>query len=164
MPVLQITTGSSDETEALGATIGSLLQPGSFLALRGDLGGGKTCLTRGVVASLAPQSVHLVASPTYAIMNCYPGNTPVYHFDFYRLSGDDDIAELGFEEYFYGDGVCIVEWSERLVELMPPDVLTLLFEYSGDDDRRLVSITSSGQNSGNILKLLAGRLQQQENL
>jgi len=164
VPVLQITTGSSDETEALGATIGSLLQPGSFLALRGDLGGGKTCLTRGVVASLAPQSVHLVASPTYAIMNCYPGNTPVYHFDFYRLSGDDDIAELGFEEYFYGDGVCIVEWSERLVELMPPDVLTLLFEYSGDDDRRLVSITSSGQNSGNILKLLAGRLQQQENL
>lgn len=163
MPVLQITTGSSDETEALGATIGSLLQPGSFLALRGDLGGGKTCLTRGVVASLAPQSAHLVASPTYAIMNCYPGNTPVYHFDFYRLSGDDDIAELGFEEYFYGDGVCVVEWSERLVELMPPDVLTLLFEYSGDD-RRLVSITSSGQNSGNILKLLASRLQQQKNL
>jgi len=161
--VLQITTGSSDETEALGATIGSLLQPGSFLALRGDLGGGKTCLTRGVVASLAPQSAHLVASPTYAIMNCYPGNTPVYHFDFYRLSGDDDIAELGFEEYFYGDGVCVVEWSERLVELMPPDVLTLLFEYSGDD-RRLVSITSSGQNSGNILKLLASRLQQQKNL
>jgi len=163
VPVLQITTGSSDETEALGATIGSLLQPGSFLALRGDLGGGKTCLTRGVVASLAPQSAHLVASPTYAIMNCYPGNTPVYHFDFYRLSGDDDIAELGFEEYFYGDGVCVVEWSERLVELMPPDVLTLLFEYSGDD-RRLVSITSSGQNSGNILKLLASRLQQQKNL
>jgi tRNA threonylcarbamoyladenosine biosynthesis protein TsaE len=163
MPRLQITTASSCETEALGASIGTLLQPGSFLALQGTLGGGKTCLTRGVVASLAPQSAHLVASPTYAIMNCYPGNTPVYHFDFYRLSGDDDVAELGFEEFFDGDGVCVVEWSERLVELMPDDVLTLLFEYAGDD-RRLITITSSGQKSGTLIEQLAKKLQQQKNL
>jgi len=128
---LQITTGSSSETEQLGAGIGLLLHPGSLLALRGDLGGGKTCFARGVVAALAPQSSTLVASPTYAIMNCYPGTTPVYHFDFYRLSGDNDIAELGFEEFFYGDGVCVVEWSERLDELLPADALTLLFEYAG---------------------------------
>lgn len=163
MSVLQITTGSSGETEELGATVGSLLKPGSFLALRGDLGGGKTCLTRGVVASMAPQSVHLVASPTYAIMNCYPGDTPVYHFDFYRLAGDDDIAELGFEEFFYGDGVCVVEWSERLAELIPDDVLTLLFEYAGDD-RRLITITSSGQRSDNVFEQLTERLQQQKKL
>jgi tRNA threonylcarbamoyladenosine biosynthesis protein TsaE len=100
VPVLQITTGSSGETEAVGIAIGSLLTPGAFLALQGELGGGKTCLTRGVVAALAPQSAQLVASPTYAIMNCYPGNIPVYHFDFYRLAGDDDVAELGFEEFF----------------------------------------------------------------
>ncbi|GAC1453346.1 MAG: tRNA (adenosine(37)-N6)-threonylcarbamoyltransferase complex ATPase subunit type 1 TsaE [Desulfuromonadaceae bacterium] len=163
MSELHITTGSSCETEALGASIGSLLQPGSFLALQGDLGGGKTCLTRGVVASLAPQSAHLVASPTYAIMSCYPGNTPVYHFDFYRLAGDDDIAELGFEEFFYGDGVCVVEWSERLIELMPDDVLTLLFEYAGDD-RRLITITSSGQKSDTVLEQLADKFQKQKNL
>lgn len=163
MSWLQITTGSAGETEALGVSIGSLLQPGSFLALRGDLGGGKTCLTRGVVASLAPQSAHLVASPTYAIMNSYPGNTPVYHFDFYRLTGEDDIAELGFEEFFYGDGVCVVEWSERLVELLPADVLILLFEYAGDD-RRHVTITSSGPESDTILDRLAEKLQQQKNL
>jgi tRNA threonylcarbamoyladenosine biosynthesis protein TsaE len=163
VPRIQITSASSLETEALGAGIGSLLQPGSFLALRGDLGGGKTCLSRGVVASLAPQSSGLVASPTYAIMNCYPGNTPVYHFDFYRLTGDDDIAELGFEEYFYGDGVCVVEWSERLVELLPADVLTLLFEYAGED-QRLITITSSGQKSDSVIERLAERLQQQKNL
>lgn len=162
MPWLQITTGSPGETEELGISIGSLLHPGSFLALRGDLGGGKTCLTRGVVAAVAPQSAHLVASPTYAIMNCYPGDTPVYHFDFYRLTGDDDIAELGFEEYFYGDGVCIAEWSERLVELLPADVLTLLFEYIGDD-RRLITITSSGQKADNIIERLAGVLHRQKN-
>jgi tRNA threonylcarbamoyladenosine biosynthesis protein TsaE len=160
---LQITTGSSFETEQLGVNIGSLLQPGSFLALRGTLGGGKTCLTRGVAASLAPQSAHLVASPTYAIMNCYPGSTPVYHFDFYRLTGDDDVVELGFEEFFYGDGVCIVEWSERLTELLPADVLTLLFEYAGED-QRLITITSSGQKSDNVLDQLAERLQQQKKL
>lgn len=163
MPSLQIITNSPEETEQLGSTLGLLLQPGSFLALRGTLGGGKTCLTRGVVGSLAPQSTHLVASPTYAIMNCYPGDIPVYHFDFYRLAGDDDIAELGFEEFFYGDGVCVVEWSERLVELKPPDVLTLLFEYSGDDQRQ-ITISSSGQNSGIVLEQLSDRLQKQKKL
>lgn len=163
MPELQLTTGSSRETEELGACIGSLLHPGSFLALQGDLGGGKTCLTRGIVASLAPQSAHLVASPTYAIMNCYPGNTTVYHFDFYRLAGDDDIAELGFEEYFYGDGVCVVEWSERLVELLPEDIITLLFEYAGEDQRQ-ITMTSSGQKSGSILEQLKEKLQKQKML
>ena len=157
MPRLQITTGSSQETEQLGASIGSLLRPGFFVALQGDLGGGKTCLTRGVVAALAPQCAHLVASPTYAIMNCYPGETPVYHFDFYRLAGDDDIVELGFEELFYGDGVCIAEWSERLTEMLPLDALTLLFEYCGDD-RRVITITSSGQKSGTLLEQLEEEL------
>ncbi|MDD2310622.1 MAG: tRNA (adenosine(37)-N6)-threonylcarbamoyltransferase complex ATPase subunit type 1 TsaE [Desulfuromonadaceae bacterium] len=163
MPRLQITTCSPAETEKLGVCVGSLLQPGSFLALRGGLGGGKTCLTRGVVAVVAPESSGLVASPTYAIMNCYPGSTPVYHFDFYRLTCDDDIVELGFEDYFYGDGVCVVEWSERLTELMPPDVLTLLFEYGGDE-RRLITISSSGQKSDNILVRLADLLQMQKKL
>ncbi len=158
MPTLQITTGSSLETERLGVCIGALLHPGCFVALQGDLGGGKTCLTRGIVASLAPQSAHLVASPTYAIMNCYPGDPPVYHFDFYRLAGDNDIVELGFEEYFYGDGVCIVEWSERLTELLPVDLLTILFEYSGDD-QRMITITSSGEKSENLLEQLRGELQ-----
>ena len=154
MLTLQLTTHSSDETEQLGARLGSLLQPGSFVALRGDLGGGKTCFTRGLVASLVPQSAHLVSSPTYAIMNCYPGNNPVYHFDFYRLTGDDDIAELGFEEFFYGDGVCVAEWSERLIELKPADVLTVLFEYAGND-QRLITITSLGEKSGVVLERLA---------
>ncbi|MDD2732765.1 MAG: tRNA (adenosine(37)-N6)-threonylcarbamoyltransferase complex ATPase subunit type 1 TsaE [Desulfuromonadaceae bacterium] len=154
----KITTGSSRETEQLGVCIGSLLHPGCFVALQGDLGGGKTCLTRGVVASVAPQSAHLVASPTYAIMNCYPGNTPVYHFDFYRLAGDNDIAELGFEELFYGDGVCIVEWSERLTELLPLDILTILFEYSGEDQRN-ITLTSSGQKSDALLTQLKDDIQ-----
>lgn len=158
MPGLQITTFSPQETEQLGACIGGLLTSGSLLALKGDLGGGKTCLTRGVVAALAPQSAHLVASPTYAIMNNYPGNTPVYHFDFYRLAGDDDVIDLGFEDYFYGDGVCIIEWSERLAELLPSDILTLYFEYAGEE-QRLITITGNGPESGKLLELLKTKLQ-----
>jgi tRNA threonylcarbamoyladenosine biosynthesis protein TsaE len=163
VPELQITSDSPEETWQLGATLGSLLTSGSFVALRGDLGGGKTCLTRGLVAALSPQSAELVASPTYAIMNSYPGIIPVYHFDFYRLTGDDDVVELGFEEYFYGDGVSIAEWSERLTELLPQDSLTLLFEYAGDN-RRQITITSSGLKSDLVIEQLSSRLSKQKKL
>lgn len=160
---LQLTTGSAKETERLGAAIGSLLQPGSFLAMRGGLGGGKTCLTRGLVTALAPQSSALVASPTYSIMNIYPGVTPVYHFDFYRLAGDDDVVELGFEEFFYGDGVSVVEWSERLSGLIPADALTLMFEYIAEN-RRLITVTGSGCKSDNIIEQLSELLERQKKL
>ena len=158
MDVLHLTTRSSDETEAYGRAIGSLLKPACFLALQGELGGGKTCFTRGVVAAVAPESAHLVASPTYAIMNCYGGKVPVYHFDFYRLAGDDDVIELGFEEYFYGDGVSVVEWSERLTKVLPDDHLTICFEYTGDD-QRLITISGSGTESTAIMIRLAEKLE-----
>lgn len=163
MSRLEVITDSPVETECLGKYLGALLQPGSFLALQGDLGGGKTCLTRGVVAAIAPQSAHLVSSPTYAIMNSYPGDMPVYHFDFYRLAGDDDIVELGFEEFFYGDGICVAEWSERLVEMLPDDTLTLHFNYAGDD-QRVITITGSGEKAESVLEQLAVWLQQQKKL
>ena len=130
-------TNSPEETEGLGRQLGSLLGPGAFLALRGDLGGGKTCFTRGVVQAAAPESAHLVASPTFAIMNNYPGRLPVYHFDFYRMASEDDIADLGFLDYLYGEGVCIVEWSERLENLLPADHLRVTFQYAGEERRRI---------------------------
>lgn len=162
MTSLQIKTDSASATEALGASLGAILKPGTFLALKGEMGGGKTCLTRGLVATLAPESAHLVASPTYAIMNSYSGNIPVHHFDFYRLTGDNDIAELGFEDYFYDDAICVAEWSERLDELLPSDVLTLLFEHLGGD-RRLISITGSGQKSDEVISQLKEIIRMKKN-
>ena len=150
---LEIISDSPLETEELGAELGFLLSAGAFIALQGDLGCGKTCFTRGIVASAAPQSAHLVASPTFAIMNCYVGNTPVYHFDFYRLTGDNDVAELGLDDYFYGDGVCVVEWSERLLELLSDDHITVRFEYSGDN-QRIITLSASGPISQNTLERL----------
>jgi len=156
-----ILSHSPERTEAIGRTLGALLHKGSFLALFGDLGGGKTCFTRGVVASLAPASADLVASPTYAIMNEYPGPLPVYHFDFYRLASGDDIVELGFDDYFQGDGVCIAEWSERLGTMLPSDHLSITFEHNGDDKRRIV-IQAQGPDSLTLLNKLTDRLNTQE--
>ena len=148
---MEIVSNSPDETEELGRQLGSLLSGGTFVALQGGLGGGKTCFTRGIVASVAPQSAHLVASPTFSIMNSYNGTIPLYHFDFYRMTGDNDIAELGFDDYFYGDGVCVVEWSERLSELLPDDRITVEFSYSSGEDQRLINMTASGAISQVVL-------------
>ncbi|MEI6205331.1 MAG: tRNA (adenosine(37)-N6)-threonylcarbamoyltransferase complex ATPase subunit type 1 TsaE [Desulfuromonadales bacterium] len=153
MSGLEITSNSPFETEELGGLLGHFLSAGSFVALRGGLGGGKTCFTRGIVAAVAPQDAHKVSSPTFAIMNSYVGDTPVYHFDFYRLAGDNDIAELGFDDYFYGDGVCVIEWSERISELLPDDYITVRFEYKGEN-QRVITLNSCGSKSINILEQL----------
>lgn len=135
---LALTSNSSCETEELGQRLGSILTRGTFIALHGELGSGKTCFTRGVVATAAPDSAHLVASPTFAIMNEYPGAIPVYHFDFYRLTNCHEIAELGFEEYLHANGICIAEWPERLGELLPRDYLSITFEHAGEDQRQII--------------------------
>jgi tRNA threonylcarbamoyladenosine biosynthesis protein TsaE len=152
---------SAARTEEIGRTLGSLLQAGSFLALFGDLGGGKTCFTRGVVAALAPGSAHLVSSPTYAIMNEYPGPLPVYHFDFYRLASGDEIAELDFDDYFQDKGVCIAEWSERLGDRLPPDHLGITFEHDGGDRRR-IHFEARGADYRTLLTKMMKRLNSQD--
>ncbi len=150
---MEVISNSTTETEALGAQLGSLLFPGAFVALQGGLGAGKTCLVRGIVSTAAPQGAHLVASPTYAIMNVYAGNIPVYHFDFYRLTGDNDIAELGFDEYLGGEGICVIEWSERVSALMPDDFITVEIEYS-EENRRRIRLSSCGPVSEITLERL----------
>ncbi len=145
------------ETEEIGRNLGLLLNHGSFIALSGKLGGGKTCFVRGLATGLCPESAHLVASPTYAIMNEYPGAIPFYHFDLYRLSGCQEIAELGFDEYFNRDAVCVVEWADRLGDTMPEDRLNICFEYSGDS-RRLITLDAVGSDSRLLLQQLKNRL------
>lgn len=157
MVEIKLTTNSPAETEKLGKKIGLLLKGGEFLALSGGLGGGKTCFTRGVVSAVTPENSDLVASPTFAIMNQYSGNISVYHFDFYRMHGEDEIIDLGFEEYLQSGNICIVEWSERLTSLLPNDYLKINFDYA-DDEQRKVTITAYGANAEVFLKRLAFKL------
>lgn len=154
MKQLTLWTDSPDETEVLGQRLGSLLMPGIFIALCGELGGGKTCFTRGIVAGAAPEFSHLVASPTFAIMNEYPGTPPIYHFDFYRFSSCHEISELGFEDYFQGHGICIAEWAEKLDELLPDERLDITFAHAGED-RRSITFTACGSVAEALIERLA---------
>ena len=125
--------------------------------MNGELGGGKTCFTRGVVATAAPESVHLVASPTFAIMNEYPASIPVRHFDFYRFTSSEDIEELGFEDYFLDEGICVVEWAEKLKGLLPEEHLEITF-FHVDDNVRNIVFTACGSLHEALLERFADAL------
>lgn len=130
-------TRRASETLAVGAKLGALLEPGDFIALCGELGSGKTQFAKGVAAGLSVAAESPVTSPTYTLMNIYAGRLPLYHFDLYRLAGNADVQELGFADYFYGDGVCLVEWAERMIDELPSDRLTITFSSVGEKERRL---------------------------
>jgi len=132
---LVIETNSPNLTEALGTKLGQLLGPGDVVTLSGELGGGKTCFVRGIVAGISPASSGLVASPTFAILHEYPGQPPVFHYDCFRLRGCDDASELGLEDHLYGGGICLIEWPDRIADVLPANRVEVMFEYSGDSQR-----------------------------
>jgi tRNA threonylcarbamoyladenosine biosynthesis protein TsaE len=152
-----VITRSEDETVALGRRVGSLLQTGDFIALSGELGSGKTRFVRGVAAGLTVDPATQITSPTYSLLHIYTGRLPLYHFDLYRLAGDADVAELGFAEFFFGDGVSLVEWADRLQEEMPAERLIITFSHIEDDTRRLV-FTAAGDRYEELLKNLFPQL------
>ena len=133
-------THSPEETQVLGQALGATLKPGAVVAFRGDLGSGKTCMIQGICQEF--QVLEYVTSPTFILINEYGGKraehfVPIYHFDLYRLSGEDDLEVLGAEEYFYGDGICLVEWAERAGELLPGNRVDVALEYGGDKLRQI---------------------------
>ncbi|MFO7294867.1 MAG: tRNA (adenosine(37)-N6)-threonylcarbamoyltransferase complex ATPase subunit type 1 TsaE [Caldicoprobacter sp.] len=128
-------THSEQETVELGQKMGKLLNAGDIVLLYGGLGAGKTVLTRGIALGLGARD--MVTSPTYTLMHRYEGKVPVYHFDLYRLSGPDEVLDLGYEEFFYGDGVSIVEWPERLEYLCPEEYVRVEIEIAGEGKREI---------------------------
>ncbi len=136
--LLPAETASPDETVALGQRLAERLEPGDVLALYGDLGAGKTHLVKGLCAGLgiAPEAV---SSPTFTIVNEYDGTLPVYHIDAYRIERPDEFFELGYETYVFGDGVCLIEWPERVEALIPEHALRLRLTHGGGDIRRIES-------------------------
>ena len=128
-------TNSPSETEAVGAALGAVLQPGTVLAYRGDLGAGKTAFTRGLAKGLG--CTDLVTSPTYTIVNEYlSGRIPLFHFDMYRLASSDDLWDIGWEDYLERGGVCAVEWSENVEDALEGAV-NVTIEKLGEDARRI---------------------------
>ncbi len=120
-------TNSSEETYDIGYRLAKGVAPGTVIALTGDLGVGKTVFTQGFAAGLGVKE-H-VNSPTFTIVQVYDdGRMPFYHFDVYRISDVSEMDEIGYEEYFYGDGVCLVEWAELIRDIMPEDYLEVTIE------------------------------------
>ena len=124
----------------MGERIGRAAKPRTVLAFRGGLGAGKTAMCRGIARGLG--ITEPITSPTYTLINEYEGTLPFYHFDAYRLSSADEFLQLDSDRYFFGDGVCAVEWSERVPEAMPPDAIIVDIEPEPDGSRR-VSITGA---------------------
>ena len=112
-------TESPEETQAVGEKLGKTLRQGDVIALIGDLGTGKTCLTQGIARGVGIAPDEVVNSPSYILINEYNGAMPIYHIDLYRLENREEIAELGLNEYMEGDGICIIEWGERITDALP---------------------------------------------
>lgn len=109
------------ETEALGRRLAAHLQAGDVVAFFGDLGAGKTAFTRGLAAGLG--CTGRVTSPTFTIVNEYDGPVPLFHFDMYRLSGEEELFDIGWEDYLSRGGICAVEWSEQVAGALPPEAV-----------------------------------------
>ena len=130
---------SEQETEQLGEQVARKLPRGTVIAYTGELGMGKTAFTRGLARGLGCRG--RVTSPTFTIVNEYDGATPLFHFDMYRLDGEDDLFDIGWDDYLARGGVCAVEWSERIDSALPPDTLTVSIARGEHDNDRIISVT-----------------------
>ena len=149
---MEIKLRNLEESKNFGISLGKLLKAGDILCLNGDLGAGKTTLSKYIGLGLGVEDY--ITSPTFNLIKEYKGRLTMYHFDVYRLEGVDDLYDLGFDEYFYGNGVCIIEWANKIQEILPEEKIVLDIEKGQDLDERLISIHGKGQTYEDIIKEL----------
>lgn len=153
MVFLQVVSRSPEDTMKLAVNLSNWLIPGDVLCLYGDLGAGKTQFAKGLAMGLGIQE-H-VTSPTFTLINEYDGRIPMYHIDAYRLDDPEEGYELGLEEYFFGNGITLIEWPSRIRELLPENRLDIFIEKSEDEDeQRVINIKGQGQRFGDLVQEL----------
>lgn len=133
--MMEFLSHSEAETEAVGAVLAKRIKPGCVLAMRGDMGAGKTVFVRGLARALGYTG--RVTSPTFTIVNEYLSDPPVFHFDMYRLTGAEDLYDIGWEDYLARGGVCVVEWSERVEDALDALTVTVTMEPLDENTRRI---------------------------
>lgn len=140
-------TFSAEETKEIGKNLGKLATAGNIYCLSGDLGTGKTVFTKGFALGL--EITDNITSPTFTIINEYQGRLPLYHFDIYRIASLEEMDDTGYEEYFFGKGVCLIEWAEQAKALIPDSAvwITLEKDYTKSDDYRKITITKGGEQN-----------------
>lgn len=131
----RVVTRTPEETDRLGQTLGGLLWAGDVLLLQGQLGAGKTLLTQGIAKGMGISEY--VTSPTFILANQYDGPLTLYHIDLYRIEATAEAIDLGLDDYFYGEGVCVVEWPERAMSAMPLEYLLVTLEHLDENERSL---------------------------
>ena len=137
-------TNSPDETFEIGRKLGQSAKAGQIICLNGDLGVGKTVFTQGFASGLGIKEC--VNSPTFTIVQIYEeGRIPLYHFDVYRIEEPEEMEEIGYEEYFYGQGVCLVEWASLVEEIIPPEAVWITIEKDLDKGFDYRKITVRGK-------------------
>lgn len=130
-------TKSREETVKLGAKIAKDFKKGDVIALIGELGSGKTTLVKGIAKGLGVKNSRHVNSPSFVIIKEYQGKISLYHFDVFRLDSASDLDSVGYEEYFYGDGICVVEWADKIRKLLPKKHLEIKIKILGDSIREI---------------------------
>ena len=133
--MLTFITHSPEETIALGEKIGSKLVKGDVIAMQGTLAAGKTTITKGIAKALGINET--ITSPTFCLISEYYGKMPLYHMDVYRLDGTEDFINLGVDDMLYGDGVCIIEWSEKIMDELPKNTIILRILPQDDNSRKI---------------------------
>ena len=149
---LTIITKSPEETKKLGKEIGKLAKPGDLLAFYGELGAGKTCFIQGIARGLKVKDY--VTSPSFTIVNEYQGKIPIYHFDLFRFDNAEDILELGYEEYFYGEGLTVIEWAEKIEHFLPKEHLKIDIKFKNRYQRK-ISLIPQGDRFNHFLEELS---------
>jgi tRNA threonylcarbamoyladenosine biosynthesis protein TsaE len=139
---IPLTVISSDpaETFRMGRMIGEALKEGAIVALIGELGAGKTSLTQGIARGLGIQEGYQITSPTFTLINEYPGRLNLVHLDVYRLSGSADLPDLGYEEFFFSNSVVVIEWAEKIRDVLPDKTIFITMTYL-DQNRRRIEIS-----------------------
>jgi tRNA threonylcarbamoyladenosine biosynthesis protein TsaE len=134
---IDIISNSAKETMEIARLLGGKLKQGDILALSGELGSGKTCFTGGIARGLGVSESYQINSPTFTLINEYPGRHRLYHFDVYRLNGYAEFEDLGYEEYFSGEGVVVIEWAEKVAQVLPRNTFFVNFEYVDENIRKI---------------------------
>jgi tRNA threonylcarbamoyladenosine biosynthesis protein TsaE len=140
---LQVVSQHTVDTQRLGECIGRLLGAGDIVCLYGELGSGKTVLTKGIARGLGVAPERAVRSPSFMLLQRYQGRVPVYHADLYRLDGPADIADIGLREFLGGDGVAVIEWADKLDVSLPVERLDITLAHQ-TEETRLITITPQG--------------------
>jgi tRNA threonylcarbamoyladenosine biosynthesis protein TsaE len=146
---LDFISHSETQTRRLGMRLGELLEMGDVIALRGELGAGKTCWVQGVGQGLRVNQ-H-VTSPTFMLVNEYLGRLTLYHIDLYRINHATEALAFGLEDYLYGDGVCLIEWAERVTQILPPNHLWIKFHHL-DETKRRITMQAAGDRYQQLLQ------------